>query len=128
MTISQEHDDQLLVELCACEVSVWDALTRGDRQADDGALADIFLGVYSDGFAGKCDHVQQLGSGATMQSYRLSMHRVMALGAEHAVLSYRVDFLRAGKADPEAMYVSSIWQRRAGGWINIFSQDTIATD
>lgn len=128
MTISQQQDNQLLAELSACEASVWDALTCGDRQADDAALADTFLGVYSDGFAKKCDHVQQLGSGPTMQSYHLSVHRVVALGAEHAVLSYRADFLRAGKADPEAMYVSSIWQRKAGGWINIFSQDTVATD
>ncbi|MFN4099589.1 MAG: DUF4440 domain-containing protein [Pararhodobacter sp.] len=128
MTIRQEQEIRLLAELSACESRVWDALVRGDRQADDAALANDFLGVYSTGFATKIEHVQQLASGATMRSYRLSMQRVMALGEEHAVLSYRADFMRSGKGERESMYVSSIWQRRSGSWINIFSQDTPAID
>lgn len=126
MTITKQQEDRLLAELSACETVVWDALTRGDQLADGAALADTFLGVYPDGFSGKCEHVQQLENGATIRSYQLSMQRVMALGAEHAVLSYRADFLRAGKTRSEAMYVSSIWQRKAGSWINVFSQDTPA--
>lgn len=128
MTINSERVQQLLDEISVCEAAVWGALVRGDQQADDAALADSFLGVYSDGFAQKVDHVQQLRNGATMQSYELSMLRAMPLGTEHAVLSYRADFLRVGKAKSEAMYISSIWQRKSGSWINIFSQDTLATD
>ncbi|MEO8243171.1 MAG: DUF4440 domain-containing protein [bacterium] len=126
--ISAQQDEQLLAELGRCETGVWDALIRGDIAADAAALADNFLGVYADGFAVKADHVQSLEHGATMQSYDLSSMRVMALGADHAVLSYRADFLRVGQARPEAMYISSIWQRTAAGWINVFSQDTSAVD
>ena len=33
-----------------------------------------------------------------------------------------------GAAVPEAMYVSSIWERRGDAWLNTFSQDSNAAD
>ena len=128
MNSEQESDDKLLIELRLCETRVWEALVCGDRQADEAALDDGFLGVYSDGFAGKADHVQQLAHGPTMKSFELSDQRVMPLGDDHAVLSYRAEFQRMNCTEPEAMYVSSIWRRSKQGWINIFSQDTPALD
>jgi hypothetical protein len=125
-----------LAELLACECRVWDALVSGDQQADAAALADAFLGVYPDGFAGKADHLRQLENGPTLRRYDLTKARAMPLGSAHAVLSYRADFVRLGHSEaeampeamPEAMYVSSIWQRKKPGWVNIFSQDTPAKD
>ena len=113
---------------------MWEALVEGDADADAAALCDSFRGVYTDGFAGKSDHCGQLGSGPTVSSYRLSLLRARALGCDHALLSYRADFTRPGQRAPEAMFVSSIWQRqpRQGArhpaplWRNIFSQDTPA--
>ena len=118
----------LLAELTTCETAVWEALVSGDKDADAAALQDGFLGVYSDGFATKSDHVRQLDDGPTVQSFTLSDCRVMPLGHDHAVFSYRAEFVRTGKDQTEAMYISSIWQRTEDGWINVFSQDTIATD
>lgn len=128
--MANEHNggSEFLEELRLCESDIWEALVRGDRQADHAALDDSFLGVYSDGFANKIDHVQQLVDGPTVVSYELSDLRVLSLGNEHAVLSYRADFLRRKKTEPEAMYVSSIWRRAEQGWVNIFSQDTPATN
>ena len=114
----------LLAALTACETAVWDALVRGDAAADAAALAGDFLGVYSDGFARKSDHVGQLANGPTVQSYTLSQCTARALGPVHALLCYRAQFLRPGQDTAEAMYVSSVWQRTDAGWINIFSQDT----
>lgn len=111
----------------ACETRVWDALVAGDPATDAAALHEDFLGVYTDGFATKADHVSQLAKGATVQFYRLVDCCVMGLGADHAVLSYHATFLRVGRAEPEAMYASSIWQRAGQGWVNVFSQDTPAT-
>jgi hypothetical protein len=126
MNNEHEKDSKLLAELRLCEIGVWEALVRGDAQADDAALDDKFLGVYSDGFSGKIDHVQQLANGPTVAAYELSDLRVLPLGKDHAVLSYRALFLRRRHTAPEAMYVSSIWQRTKQGWINVFSQDTPA--
>jgi hypothetical protein len=120
-------DDVLLTSLVACETKVWDALVAGDQAADAAALHPAFLGVYSDGFATKADHVAQLAQGPTIQSYVMTGCQVMALGADYAVLSYRAEFMRNGREVPEAMYVSSIWKRRARDWLNVFSQDTPAT-
>ena len=116
----------LLDVLEHCERAVWDALVTGDQQADAAALHPDFLGVYADGFAGKADHVRQLDRGPTVARYRLSDLRVLPLGGDHAVLSYRADFFRTGHADEEAMFVSSIWQRAGQGWVNVISQDTAA--
>ena len=118
--------NQLLFELEACETSVWEALVRGDALADKAALHDDFLGVYSDGFSEKTDHVQQLDDGPTITSFELTNCRILSLGNDHAVFSYRADFIRTGNGAAEAMYVSSIWQRSKGSWLNVFSQDTPA--
>ncbi|WP_299878080.1 nuclear transport factor 2 family protein [uncultured Sulfitobacter sp.] len=119
-------ETDLLTELHTCETRVWDALVRGDMQADSAALDAGFLGVYPDGFAGKDAHVAQLADGPTIARFDLSDARVKALGRDFAVFSYRADYVRTGQTAPETMYVSSIWQRHGAGWINVFSQDTPA--
>lgn len=121
--MSIDHS-KLLAELTQFETDVWDVLVNGDRDADEKALHENFLGVYTDGFAGKQDHVAQLADGPTVQAYDLSDLAARPLGTEHALLSYKVQFLRASRSIFEVMYVSSIWQREGSGWVNIFSQDT----
>ena len=119
----------LIEELAVCETSVWQALVRGDRDADIAALDEGFLGVYADGFAGRDDHAGQLVCGPTIAGFELSALRAMSLGPDHALLSYRANFRKAGSDVLEAMYVSSVWRRRVdGGWTNVFSQDTPASD
>ena len=113
----------LIEEMKACEITVWEALKRGDSEADAAALSPDFLGVYADGFAGRACHVGQLANGPSVASYNLSDFHVLELGDEHALIAYRANFQRTGpEAKPESMYVSSIWQRTPDGWINIFSQ------
>src|SRR5436189_44369 len=111
------------------ESSVWEALVSGDASADERLLADNFLGVYSTGFAGRDQHVGQLASGPTVQSFSLSNARVMHLCPGTAVLSYLAIWSRRGSessARQECMYISSIWQQQHGVWRNVFSQDTKA--
>ncbi len=117
----------LLEQLLHCEKAVWDALVTGDAEADDRALSADFLGVYPDGFAGKSDHVAQLAAGPSVLRYALSAVRVLAFGPDHALLAYHATYVRTGRRDAEAMYVSSVWRRSDSGWVNVFSQDTPAT-
>ena len=119
-------DLQGLVDL---ETQVWDALVRGDADADARLLSADFLGVYSSGFAGHADHAGQLAAGPTIAAFRLLEARMVELGDEHVLLSYRAEYQRlvGGVAQPsESMYVSSLWSRRSGEWVNVFSQDTPA--
>ena len=128
MTDDPNQQSSLLAALKKLETGVWDALVSGDSAKDAASLHDTFLGVYPDGFAGKDDHVAQLADGPSVASYELSDFRAISLGSDHAVLSYRADFTRQTRNKSEAMYVSSIWKRSEGSWLNIFSQDTPAAD
>lgn len=124
--MGDHNDTQLLAEIISSERQVWDALVSGNLDADDALLCDSFLGVYSDGFAQKTDHTSQLNGGPTVTRYAISSCHLRPLGSAHALFSYQADFKRAGAQAPETMYVTSIWERRAGAWINVFSQDTPA--
>jgi hypothetical protein len=118
------------MDLDACielESEVWDALRRGDAEADARLLADDFLGVYPTGFADRSEHAGQLANGPTVSDFQLFEARLMVLSDNDVLLSYRADWHRFGSPEPSAgasMYVSSLWSRRSGRWANVFSQDS----
>lgn len=119
--------DMDLEAFLALENSVWDALRRGDAEEDARLLADDFLGVYSSGFADRSDHAGQLANGPTVADFELLDARLMVLSQNDALLSYRADWHRLTGNDigpAESMYISSLWSRRAGRWVNVFSQDS----
>ena len=114
-----------LEELITLETEVWQALVEGDAEADARLLADDFVGVYPTGFADRSDHVGQIAAGPTVRSYELSEARMLCVSESALMLSYRAVYARLGEAaQQEAMYVSSLWCRRDGHWVNVFSQDT----
>jgi hypothetical protein len=119
-----EHPIEFFVDL---EGQVWDALVRGDADADRELLADDFVGVYSIGFATRSDHAGQLAEGPTVAAYAISDARLIRVSAEAVMLCYRAVYRRLLDGNPgndEAMYVSSLWTERDGRWRNVFSQDT----
>ena len=120
-------DSHTIDQFLQLEDEVWAALASGDMAADRRLLADDFLGVYSDGFAGKAEHADQLRDGPTVAYYELSKARLKVLSKETVLLSYLAQWARQkGQVvgDREAMYVTSIWQYIDGSWQNVFSQDT----
>ena len=106
------------------EGRVWDALRRGDPDADRALLAPHFLGVYPDGFGDRSDHTGQLGDGPTIEVYDIDEARLLTVADGHVMLAYRAAFRRPGETQTERMYVSSLWSRVDGRWVNVFSQDT----
>jgi hypothetical protein len=118
-------------ELVALESSVWEALRTGDAAADLNALGENFLGVYPSGFANRADHVGQLADGPTIGDFEITSPRSLALSDDVMLLAYRANFRRPGSGSSlESMYVSSVWSRQSGQWLNLFSQDTpvVASD
>lgn len=119
------HDrgTQFFVDL---ESRVWDALARGDADADRELLSSDFVGVYPTGFADRADHADEVSDGPSVASYAIKDARLIEVSAEAMMLCYRADYQRPRRAEREAMYVSSLWVQRDGRWWNTFSQDTPA--
>jgi hypothetical protein len=112
--------------LLELETRVWEALAAGDATADAALLSDDFLGVYPTGFAGRDDHSGALAGGPSVGAYALHDARTLVVTEDDVLLAYRAEYRRTPDADPETMYVSSLWSRRDGAWRNTFSQDTPA--
>jgi hypothetical protein len=113
----------------ALERRVWQALVDGDSDADSSLLDAQFLGVYASGFASRGDHVAQLANGPTVAEFSIHEPRLLALGPDAVILSYRASFARSGKTDArsvQTVYISSVWWQRGATWLNVFSQDTLA--
>lgn len=107
----------------ALEREVWEALQRGDAAADARLLAEKFLGVYDSGFESKAEHVARAAKGPVVSRFELEAPRLLRVSPELALLAYRARWTDgAGKS--RAAYISSLWERAAEGWRNIFSQDT----
>lgn len=109
------------------ERAVWDALVSGDAGADAALLSEDFLGAYPDGFADREAHAGQLEDGPTVSSYRIAEEHLRPLGEDHVLYAYRATYKRRGQDAEEEMLVSSVWERRDGTWLNVFSQDTPLT-
>jgi hypothetical protein len=119
----------LLEDFIRLEAQVWRALADGDSDADGRMLSDDFLGVYPTGFADRKSHVEQLIDGPTVASFALHDARMLVISESAVILSYRAEFERptsAAVSEAQRMYVSSLWCRRDGAWLNVFSQDTPA--
>jgi len=122
-----QYDVNFFVEL---ETRVWSALVAGDIAGDENLLADDFLGVYNSGMAGKAEHAGQLKDGPTVETYSLSDAKIQVLAEGVVLLAYLARWTRAkkdGVNQREAMYITSIWRKTNGAWLNVFSQDTPAT-
>jgi hypothetical protein len=120
-----------LDEIVALETEVWEGLVAGTVETEERLLSDDFLGVYPTGFASRAEVVEYITAhGPTVADYSLDEARLLVVTDHDVMLSYRADFTRPG-ADPssgrESMYVSSLWSRRDGEWVNTFSQDTPST-
>lgn len=118
--------DAMLPEILALETQVWSALVAGDQAADRALLTEDFLGVYGSGFANRDDHAGAMAAGPTMAGFDLDQAQLRLPGPGLALLSYRARYRRIGRAETEVMYITSLWEKRAGGWVNSFSQDTPA--
>jgi hypothetical protein len=127
MNTNDNTDTMGVDDFLDLETLVWEALVTGDVQADIALLTSDFLGVYPSGFAGRADHSGQLDEGPVMQSYVLDQARLLIIGTDHVLLSYRATYRRSKpEAAEEVMFISSLWQRVEGRWLNSFSQDTPA--
>ena len=115
----------------ALERRVWRAMADGYIRAGTNLLDPQFVCVYASGFASREDHATQLANGPSVGGLSIDDPRLLPLAPDAAMLSYRATFTRLAKgnvASLQTMYISSIWWQRGATWVNVFSQDTLASE
>jgi hypothetical protein len=109
------------------EEQVWQAQVAVDAEAERELLPPDFLGVDTGGSNDLERHLAQLDDGPITAQFTLSEARLLHLGEDAVLLSYRADARAPGSQTEERFYISSLWQRREGRWWNTVSQDTPGT-
>src|SRR5579859_209316 len=102
-----------LAAFVALESQVWEAMRKGDAEAEARLLSDDFVGVYSFGIAGKENHAAALANGPIVVSYEIQGARLIVLTDDHVMLCYRAVFVGVGEsAAATTNYISSLWSKR----------------
>lgn len=111
----------------ALEEQVWQAQVTGEAAAERELLPADFLGVDTGGFNDLERHLSQLVDGPVTADFALSEARLLWVGEDAVLLSYRADARAPGEQAAETFFITSLWQRRGDRWWNTFSQDTPGT-
>jgi ketosteroid isomerase-like protein len=114
-------------EVVAQETAGLDALKIGDLTAFANSLPDDAVFVDAHGAAGK-DEVVKNVAGFRLSDYTMTDVRFVALSADSGLIVYRLaeSGTSHGKEFAAKVHVSSLWLRRGGRWLCMFSQETAA--
>lgn len=112
-------------EIVANEKQMLDLSALKDLEAYGRRLPDDALGVYSDGYASKADVLGAI-SGMSDLHYSMDNIRVVPVGDTAGLIVYRItqDWIEGDKKLARQYYVSSLWQKRDGKWLNPLWQET----
>ncbi len=114
-------------ELVALEKASWEAWKARDASFYERTLSDDHMDVHGFGIADKAAVVATVGSPAcVVEGYTLDGFRFRALGADAAMLTYRAEQKTTcnGKPVPSPVWVSSVYSRRDGRWVNVLFQQS----
>jgi hypothetical protein len=120
-------DDRLKAELVNIEKQSWVAWQKRDGSFYETFLSDDHVEVGGNGTASKKEVVGFVGSPVcVVRSYALDSFNVTILNADSALLVYHAvqDTTCNGKPVPSPAWVSSLYVRRDGKWLNAMYQQT----
>lgn len=123
------HTDSLEQILTASERQSWVAWQERDGKFFQSFLSDDHVEVGTTGLATKTQVVAFVGSPAcVVKSYSLGQFHLTRFDARTALLTYRAEQnTMCGKtAAPSPAWVSSLFVRRNGKWMNALYQQTKA--
>jgi hypothetical protein len=126
---SAATSDSLEQTLTAIERQSWVAWQHHDGNFFQHFLSDDHVEVGTTGIATKAQVVAFVGSGAcTVKSYAVDHFHATRFDANTALLTYRAEQeTTCGKnAVPSPTWVSSLFVRRHGKWVNALYQHTKA--
>lgn len=115
---------QLEKELFALEEEGWRAISAANGDFYRKLVTPDTLIVEHDGVSTGDDLVAEIdGNTSPFEGFTLDQQRVVPLGADGAVITYRANAQVAGRGTFQ-LYMSSVWVRRDGGWKLMFHQQT----
>ena len=120
-----DHRNALEQEIVAKEKEVWELNVREDWDTYAKLLSDDLLIVYSTGYSDKTNVLKAL-LGMSEQHYSMEDVRVIPVGDAAGLIVYKVtqDWKERGRKMTAQYFVSSLWQKQDGKWLNRFWQET----
>ena len=125
--MTETHDAALERELIDLETRSWEAWKARDGDYFEWFLSDDHVEVGFGGVADKATVVATVRSpGCVVRSYDISGFKAQRLGDAVAVLTYHAaqDTRCGGAPVPSPVWVSSLYVRRDGRWVNAVYQQT----
>jgi hypothetical protein len=114
--------------LIAMEKASWVAWQKHDTKFYQGFLSDDHVEVGFGGPDNKANVIKGVESGCTVKSYDTKGYKVTQLGPETALITYWAtqDTLCGGQPVPTPVWVSSLYVKRKGKWLNaVYQQSAI---
>ena len=123
--------DAVKSALVALEKGAWEAWSKKDTNYFRTFLADDAISTDRNGVAGKAETLRFVGENkCEIRGYALddASFRVTMIDPNAAILSYKAtqDYTCEGRNGPTPVYVSAVYARRGGKWVNVSYQETQA--
>jgi hypothetical protein len=122
-----DSDDSLETALTRAERASWVAWQAHDGKFFQDFLSDDHVEVGTTGVVTKAQVVAFVGSGAcTVKSYSVDHFHATRFDSNTALLTYRAEQQTAcgNTTAPSPTWVSSLFVRRSGKWVNALYQHT----
>jgi hypothetical protein len=112
--------------LIKLEKQSWVAWQKHDTRFYQRFLSDDHVEVGFAGPGGKANVIKGVESGCTVKSYDTKGYKVTQLGPDTALVTYWAsqDTLCGGQPVPSPVWVSSLYVRRKGQWLNAVYQQS----
>ena len=120
-------DDKLKSSLIALEKQSWAAWQKRDGSFYQTFLSDDHVEVGSRGTSSKKEIVDFVGSPVcVVKSYSVDQFNVTIFSADTALLVYHAeqDTTCSGKRAPSPTWVTSLYVKRGGKWLNAVFEET----
>lgn len=120
-------DTKVEAQVIALEKQSWEAIKTKDVKFLEALLTDDAIAVSGDGVANKVQWLKStFAPGCALKSYSPQDFKVVMFDKNTAMVIYKAtqDSACNGKQDPANIWLSSLYVKRGGKWLNSFFQIT----
>lgn len=109
------------------ERKTWELTKSKDKTAAASLMADDFVDVGESGVVNRSKVLETFGQ-ATINSFSLGQMQAVALAPTVVVVTYKATAQGSAQGHPlpSPVFVSSVWVKRNGNWLNVLYHDTTA--